>query len=234
MGRPRKINSISKLNEAEFKSLNNIKKLISYFTDDYDALSERLFFTFGSAEEIFIADKTELMKIEGITEKISDFLCNFQSICKDYFSGIYSSRIRVFNSETAYNYFKTKFIGLKNECIALMVLNSHGYILFNDIISEGSMNIVPVYIKEIIRLCIEYDTDTVLIAHNHPGGSPIPSSNDIKSTREIQLALEGIYVSLFDHIIIADDDYFSMRSSGWLKDITGNADDFRRGLLEME
>ena len=234
MGKKRNTVDLNKLNESDLKALEYLGRLLSYFTDDYSELAKRLTVAFGSPAAVFIAPKEELLNIEGITEKGAEFISDFRNLCSDYFSVLQGKRVRVFNSETAYNYLKDKFMGLKNECIALMILNSQGYIVYNEIICEGSVNIVPVYIREIIRLCIEYDTDTVIIAHNHVSGSPIPSNNDVKSTREIQFALEGIYVSLYDHIIIADNDYFSMRSSGWLKDITSNADNFRRCVIEDE
>ncbi len=234
MGRRKTKPDFSNLSEAESSELNYLSNLLSYFTDDYEDLAKRLTKACYTTGSVFIAKKEELLQVEGVTEKIADFISNFSNICNNYFADFQHTKLRIFSSEVAYNYFRAILIDRKTECIALMILNSHGYVLYNKIIGTGSINIVPVYIKEIIRLCIEYDTDTVLIAHNHPGGSPLPSSNDIKSTREIQLALEGIYVTLYDHIIIADGDYFSMRSSGLLSDIYASTDEYRRGFVGVD
>lgn len=88
-----------------------------------------------------------------------------------YQEDLHNADVRIYNTDSAYQILKNKFYGRKTEIIVAMILNSRGQIVYNNIITEGSVSIVPVYIKKIIQLCIDYDADTVILAHNHPSGN---------------------------------------------------------------
>jgi DNA repair protein RadC len=50
----------------------------------------------------------------------------------------------------------------------------------------------------------------IIIAHNHPSGNPEPSKEDIAVTKKLVEAGKLIEISVFDHIIFADDTYTSL------------------------
>ena len=56
----------------------------------------------------------------------------------------------------------------------------------------------------------------VILAHNHPGGLALPSAEDKAVTKQISTALDMINVRLLDHVIVADEEFFSMADSGLL------------------
>ena len=51
------------------------------------------------------------------------------------------------------------------------------------------------------------------MAHNHPYGHALPSREDINTTLTLGRQLSVVDVQLLDHIIVADNDYISMRDS---------------------
>ena len=53
-------------------------------------------------------------------------------------------------------------------------------------------------------------------SHNHPNGVPLPSREDLAATENIVRALGLVKIRLRDHIILAENDYFSMRESNRL------------------
>ena len=55
---------------------------------------------------------------------------------------------------------------------------------------------------------------SVIIAHNHPGGTCSPSPEDISSTIQLQRLLNGVGILVLDHIIIANDRAYSMIQHG--------------------
>ena len=57
----------------------------------------------------------------------------------------------------------------------------------------------------------------VVLAHNHPAGIALPSKEDVEITVRLREALEVMDVVLLDHIVVADDDFVSMRDSGYLR-----------------
>ena len=113
---------------------------------------------------------------------------------------------------------KTKFIGRTSEVVALMLGDAKGKIVFFDIISKGSLNSSDVPIRKVVDLSLRHNAKFAILAHNHPSGSALPSSGDLKTTKKVFDTLESIGVALADHYIITDDDYVSLGESG----IAGN------------
>ncbi len=81
---------------------------------------------------------------------------------------------------------------------------------------EGTLNEAPVYPREIIKDAINYYANSVILSHNHPGGSLKASEADRQATYSIKKALESVSVKLVDHIIVADDKYISFAEEGLL------------------
>ena len=50
-------------------------------------------------------------------------------------------------------------------------------------------------------------------------GLALPSNDDIKTTEKVYRALRLIDVVLIDHIIVADDDYVSLKDSGFMDEM---------------
>lgn len=49
----------------------------------------------------------------------------------------------------------------------------------------------------------------VVLGHNHPGGDPQPSPEDVQTTKNILCEFNGL--SVIDHVIVTPHDHFSMR-----------------------
>ena len=56
----------------------------------------------------------------------------------------------------------------------------------------------------------------LIVAHNHPSGNLNPSESDTKITQKIKEAGNLLDVQLLDHLIIANDDYYSFADNGLL------------------
>ena len=59
-----------------------------------------------------------------------------------------------------------------------------------------------------------YDASQVFLAHNHPGGSLMPSNSDIEITKRISAALRTVNIPVTDHIIVSDDKFYSFAEQG--------------------
>lgn len=94
------------------------------------------------------------------------------------------------------------------ECWAIY-LNKANYVLGKEMICSGSMESTPVDTARILRRAIEKQCSYVILVHNHPSGSPQPGSSDIAQTNMVKNALSGVGVSLMDHVIVAEDSFFS-------------------------
>ena len=71
-------------------------------------------------------------------------------------------------------------------------------------------------IRKIVETALAVNASSVVIAHNHTSGIALPSREDISATDLLQTALQCVDVQLIDHIIVADEDYVSLKDSGLL------------------
>ena len=79
-------------------------------------------------------------------------------------------------------------------------------------IDEGTIIRAHIDPATIVRHAIFHNASAVLLAHNHPNGIAIPSSDDIQSTYHLQSLLETLGITLLDHLIFADERYTSILS----------------------
>lgn len=83
----------------------------------------------------------------------------------------------------------------------------------------GLANQTMTHPREIFRAAIVANASRIILAHNHPSGDPTPSSQDIRSTRELRAAGKIIGIEIVDHIVIGyrtelrPEDYVSFAES---------------------
>ena len=83
-------------------------------------------------------------------------------------------------------------------------------------IGEGSTTGVVVNLKEIFQLALLGNACGIIIAHNHPSGNSQPSEQDNILTQKVRKAAEMMDISLLDHIILAEESYYSYSDHGLL------------------
>ena len=86
-------------------------------------------------------------------------------------------------------------------------------------ISQGSPNSVDLDLHDIVIKSVRTSCTKIILTHSHPHGVLLPSSADIASTRRAASALSSIGIELIDHIIVNEEDSYSMRTAGMLPDI---------------
>ena len=70
--------------------------------------------------------------------------------------------------------------------------------------------------KMIFKIALQHLTSNLIIAHNHPSGNLIPSNADKTITEKIKKAAVLLEMTLMDHVIIADNKYYSFADNGML------------------
>lgn len=84
-----------------------------------------------------------------------------------------------------------------------------------NVVSIGSLNSSIVHPREVFKLAILSNANSIIISHNHPSGDPTPSREDINITKRLKECGELIGINLIDHIIIGDEGSFtSLKEKG--------------------
>ena len=99
--------------------------------------------------------------------------------------------------------------GLDHEECWVLFLNRANYLLAKERMSIGGIDSTILDSRTIVRKAIEKNACGIIVVHNHPSGSAIPGTADINSTKQLDKALKTCEISLLDHVIIAEDSYYS-------------------------
>ena len=102
------------------------------------------------------------------------------------------------------------------EQLRVLYLNARNRLLLDETAIEGSVNVAPIYPREILRRSLETGATALILAHNHPSGDPKPSREDIRLTRLVATAGEALDIRLHDHLIVARSGWISLRAGGYL------------------
>lgn len=181
--------------------------------------------------DVLDASPELLLKTTGVTQHTAEVLTTYPAVFRQYQESKNRTRQRIFDTATAYQLVRSKFLSRKTEIMVLQIVDSKGVMRYMGIVAQGNTHSVPLYIREIMRLCLAYEADAVYISHNHPSGNCTPSTADIAVTKEIALALSGIDVGLADHFIFTDTDFLSMREAGALKTLRNEIAAMKKQIL---
>lgn len=93
--------------------------------------------------------------------------------------------------------------------------NKHALIAVERLFS-GSIDSTAVHPRVVAQRALALNAAAVVIAHNHPSGSPEPSVQDRAITWRLREALELVEVRLLDHVVVAHRGATSLARRGWL------------------
>ena len=91
----------------------------------------------------------------------------------------------------------------KQEYFVVLTLDGARRLINNHIVSIGTLMSSLVHPREVFSLAIEDRAASIIIGHNHPGGTLDISAQDRDVSKKIQQAGELLGIRLDDHIIVA-------------------------------
>lgn len=99
---------------------------------------------------------------------------------------------------------------LKKEHLRGLYLNGRYQVVYDEVISVGSLTANIVHPREVFQPAVERGAVAVIIAHNHPSGDLEPTEADTKVTDQLRSAGAILGIELLDHLIITRDTYKSL------------------------
>lgn len=181
---------------------------------DTNPIAHALLERFGSLTQVLEAPASELEKVPGMGRSAALFLNLVPEVSRYYQVNKVGQNTVLNTIEKCGCYLMPFFVGRRNETVYMLCLDAKCKLLCCTEISEGSVNSASVSPRKAVEVALAANATTVVLAHNHPSGLAVPSSEDIYTTRRIAAALEVVDVLLADHLIIVDDDFVSLAQSG--------------------
>lgn len=177
---------------------------------------------FGSLDAVFAADRAALEEVEGIGENASTLISLMFPLMRRIRASSGAHETILSDTEQAGAYFLDLFLGEREEKLYEACLDAKGRLLACHLVAEGDAESVQLNMRKIVENALKCGASSVLLAHNHPSGVALPSPADNATTLSVFDALRTVGVELADHIIVADDDFVSLRHNGLLPERKGN------------
>lgn len=102
---------------------------------------------------------------------------------------------------------------LAEEHFVTLHLNVRMQIIGYHLVSQGTVSSSLVHPREVFKAALLSNASSVVLAHNHPSGSPLASPDDISTTKQLIAAGKIMGVDVIDHLIVTDQAVYSIRES---------------------
>src|SRR5699024_12657545 len=107
-------------------------------------------------------------------------------------------------------YLAEKLVGHKQEELWALYVDNGNRIVAEKKIFQGTLNKSVAHPREIFRWAVIYDCSGIFIAHNHPSGKLMPSSNHFDLTKDLYRATKMMNIDLLHRFIVVQVQYMSM------------------------
>jgi DNA repair protein RadC len=109
------------------------------------------------------------------------------------------------------------------EQFGLVMLDTRHRLMRTKIVSVGSLDTTTVHPREVFREAVSGRAAAVVLFHNHPSGDPMPSPDDVILTTRMLNAGDIMGIAVLDHLILADQRYYSFHEAGQVPARLGDA-----------
>ena len=171
------------------------RRILNYCNDDLDALAK-----------MSVSDFT---KFKGIGEAKAITIVAALELSRRKQTAAARQKPQILSSKDIFELMSPRLCDLPHEEFWVLYLNHSNKVISEECISIGGIAGTVADVKIILKKAIEKLASAIILVHNHPSGNLQASHGDIKTTRLIKDAAALIEVRLLDHIIVADEQYYS-------------------------
>ncbi len=206
---------------AGFEKHEMLELLLFYSIPQKDTndLAHDLIEQFGSLSGVFDASYENLLKVNGISDNSATLIKMIPQLANAYLNDRNDPGMILDSVEKAGDFLLSKYVGATNERVYLLCLDNKLKLLNCALVGEGSLNRVNFHPRQILQKALQCSASTIILGHNHPYGTALPSDADILMTRQLYEMAQVLDITLRDHIIVAGDDFVSLAQSGILSSV---------------
>lgn len=169
---------------------------------------------FGSLHGLFSANITEFSKIHGLGSAKYAQLQAVLELAKRAISEELQTQSSLSSPESVKQFLKLAIGSKQYESFNVLFLDVKNRLIKSEELFKGTLSHASVYPREIIKAALAHNAASVILAHNHPSGSPEPSQADLTLTQTLKTALDLVDIRLLDHFIVTNSQVYSMAEHG--------------------
>lgn len=184
---------------------------------DVNEAAHELLYTFGNFQNLLAADPYEIAKLHGLGLNTGIFFSLIHELFRRYESERLEKKTALHSLSAVAEY----CIGIASNCLKerfyLICLDARRNVLHTTMISEGSLMGSTVLPRDVVEAAMRHRAAGVIFCHNHPAGRAYPSNDDIRLTLELKRLLYALEIQVVDHVIVAEQSYFSFAENGMMR-----------------
>ena len=182
---------------------------------DVNPLAHRLLGRFGSLEGILSARPDQLKQVEGMGDAAAVFLSLLGAVDRrmllQRFAG-HDKRPILATPAALGRYMLALSLQDRYETLRLVCLNKKYELLYEGVISSGSLAEVLADPRPILETALLHKACSIALAHNHPSGDLTPSREDEAAARCIEAAAAAVGIDVADQFILGRGALYSLRT----------------------
>lgn len=198
---------------------HHLLEMLLYFAlprVDTNLLAHDLLERFGSIDGVLDAVPEELMTVPGVGEHATTLIKLIPALGRRYLSSKNSIGTVLATTEAVGKFLLPRFLGRRDETVLLLCLDGKMKAVSCRVVASGDVSAAHISVRKVVEQALAQNVPYVLLAHNHVNGLALPSSEDVTTTKQLEAALALVGVTLIDHIIVAGDDFVSLKDNGVL------------------
>lgn len=181
---------------------------------DTKPLAWALIKQFGSLGEVLDADPAALAAVKGVGKGTAAFLKLVRAMFTRYSLEELRQSAIIRSPEQVVQYCKASLAGRSEECLELIYLSVRNTVIRTETVAVGLIDRVSISPRKIVECTLAAKASAVILVHNHPSGDATPSLEDILLTQEVVGAARLLGISVYDHIIVGKQAYYSLKANG--------------------
>ncbi len=185
---------------AKLSAVDVAKKVLSHVDNNLDNLAK--------------LSVKELMKAKGIGEAKAITIVAAMELGRRRKEQSPEEKPKLESSKTAFEIIKADLMDLPHEEFWVLLINRANRLIKKKRVSEGGVSGTVADPKIIFKLAVDELASGIIVVHNHPSGNLKPSESDISLTKKLKEAGKVLEISLLDHLIIGNNNYFSFTDEG--------------------
>ncbi len=171
----------------------------------------------GSLRRVLEAPLESLTEVQGVGEKNAVALKLIHEVARRFLEDRLQEATFVHDASDVYDYLRHSMRDRDIELFKVLFLDARHAVMRAEDLFQGTLSYNIIYLRELLRRCLQYNAAAIVVAHNHPSGDPAPSADDKQLTRDMVYATSMIEVRLLDHVIVGEETFYSFADRGLIE-----------------
>ncbi|MBV6321375.1 RadC family protein [Duganella violaceipulchra] len=179
-------------------------------------LGQEMLHHFGSLQAMFGASLKEFSVLRGLgTAKFAQLQAVMELARRAILEEIKAGNT-LSSPRAVKEYLRITFSGKDFESFHVLFLDVKNRLIDAKEMFRGTLTHTSVYPREVVKAALACNAASIMLAHNHPSGTPDPSESDLLLTRALVQAMALVDIRILDHFVVAGHQVHSFAEHGQL------------------